>query len=318
MSLLEIDRVHKAYGNGPSARTAVEEVTLAADPGEMLCIVGPSGCGKTTLLRCVAGLITPTRGTVTVDGQVVTAPPRSMALVFQDYSRSLLPWMTVHANVVLPLKARRMPRTERDQLAAGALAAVGLDGHGPRYPWQLSAGMQQRVAIARALAYQPKILLLDEPFASVDAQTRADLQDLLLDVWHRTNLTVLLVTHDVDEAAYLADRIVVLSAAPAQVKETISVELPRPRDQIRTRQRPEFANLRGRVFASVKAEAVRQSTGGRSDHRTSEPTGDSADEETDGPEKRGVGPVDPSPPPVRLPAAGTRGRTPAKRTPPSG
>jgi NitT/TauT family transport system ATP-binding protein len=265
VSLLEIDRVHKAYGTGPAAVTAVEDVTLTAHPGEMLCIVGPSGCGKTTLLRCVSGLISPTSGTVTVDGEVVTAPPRSMALVFQDYSRSLLPWMTVHANIVLPLKARRMPRAERDELAAGALAAVGLEGHGDRHPWQLSAGMQQRVAIARALAYEPRILLLDEPFASVDAQTRADLQDLLLDVWHRTNLTVLLVTHDVDEAAYLADRIVVLSASPALVKETIDVELPRPRDQIRTRQLPEFADLRGRVFASVRAEAGRQSTGDRLD-----------------------------------------------------
>jgi NitT/TauT family transport system ATP-binding protein len=261
VSLLGIDRVHKAYGTGPGAVTALEDVTLTAFPGEMLCIVGPSGCGKTTLLRCVSGLLPPTSGTVTVDGEGVTAPPRSMALVFQDYSRSLLPWMTVHANVVLPLKARRMPRAERDELAAGALAAVGLEGHGHRHPWQLSAGMQQRVAIARALAYEPRILLLDEPFASVDAQTRADLQDLLLDVWHRTNLTVLLVTHDVDEAAYLADRIVVLSASPALVKETIDVELPRPRDQIRTRQLPEFAHLRGRVFASVRAEAGRQSTG---------------------------------------------------------
>jgi NitT/TauT family transport system ATP-binding protein len=265
VSLLEIDRVHKAYGTGPGAVTAVEDVTLTAHPGEMLCIVGPSGCGKTTLLRCVSGLLPPTSGTVTVDGEVVTAPPRSMALVFQDYSRSLLPWMTVHANVVLPLKARRMPRAERDDLAAGALAAVGLEGHGHRHPWQLSAGMQQRVAIARALAYTPRILLLDEPFASVDAQTRADLQDLLLDVWHRTNLTVLLVTHDVDEAAYLADRIVVLSASPALVKETIDVDLPRPRDQIRTRQLPEFAHLRGRVFASVRAEAGRQSTGAHLD-----------------------------------------------------
>jgi len=261
VSLLEIDHLHKAYGTGPAAVTAVEDVTLTAHPSEMLCIVGPSGCGKTTLLRCISGLIPPTSGTVTVDGEVVTAPPRSMALVFQDYSRSLLPWMTVHANVVLPLKARRMPRAERDELAAGALAAVGLEGHGHRHPWQLSAGMQQRVAIARALAYEPGILLLDEPFASVDAQTRADLQDLLLNVWHRTNLTVLLVTHDVDEAAYLADRIVVLSASPALVKETIDVELPRPRDQIRTRQLPEFADLRGRVFASVRAEAGRQSTG---------------------------------------------------------
>ena len=209
----------------------------------------------------------------------MTAPPRSMALVFQDYSRSLLPWMTVHANVVLPLKARRMPRAERDELAAGALAAVGLEGHGHRHPWQLSAGMQQRVAIARALAYEPRILLLDEPFASVDAQTRADLQDLLLDVWHRTNLTVLLVTHDVDEAAYLADRIVVLSASPARVKETIDVELPRPRDQIRTRQLPEFAYLRGQVFASVRAEAGRRPTTDLVEDPTDRPTIDASEPE---------------------------------------
>jgi NitT/TauT family transport system ATP-binding protein len=258
VSSLEIDRLHKVYGTGPDAVTAVDEVSLSVGPGELLCIVGPSGCGKTTLLRCIAGLMAPTSGATRLDDQVVVAPPRSMAVVFQDYSRSLLPWLTVHGNVVLPLKARRMPRSERDQLAADALTAVGLAGQGAKYPWQLSAGMQQRVAIARALAYQPEVLLLDEPFASVDAQTRADLQDLLLDVWQRTRFTVVFVTHDIDEAAYLADRIVVLSASPARVKETVEVELPRPRDQMETRAKPEFAELRGRVFASVRAEARRR------------------------------------------------------------
>ena len=258
MSSLEIDRLHKVYGTGPDAVTAVDEVSLSVGPGELLCIVGPSGCGKTTLLRCIAGLMAPTSGATRLDDQVVVAPPRSMAVVFQDYSRSLLPWLTVHGNVVLPLKARRMPRSERDQLAADALTAVGLAGQGAKYPWQLSAGMQQRVAIARALAYQPEVLLLDEPFASVDAQTRADLQDLLLDVWQRTRFTVVFVTHDIDEAAYLADRIVVLSASPARVKETVEVELPRPRDQMETRAKAEFAELRGRVFASVRAEARRR------------------------------------------------------------
>jgi NitT/TauT family transport system ATP-binding protein len=258
VSSLEIDRLHKVYGTGPDAVTAVDEVSLSVGPGELLCIVGPSGCGKTTLLRCIAGLMAPTSGATRLDDQVVVAPPRSMAVVFQDYSRSLLPWLTVHGNVVLPLKARRMPRSERDQLAADALTAVGLAGQGAKYPWQLSAGMQQRVAIARALAYRPEVLLLDEPFASVDAQTRADLQDLLLDVWQRTRFTVVFVTHDIDEAAYLADRIVVLSASPARVKETVDVELPRPRDQMETRAKPEFAELRGRVFASVRAEARRR------------------------------------------------------------
>jgi NitT/TauT family transport system ATP-binding protein len=258
VSSLEIDRLHKVYGTGPDAVTAVDGVSLSVGPGELLCIVGPSGCGKTTLLRCIAGLMAPTSGATRLDDQVVVAPPRSMAVVFQDYSRSLLPWLTVHGNVVLPLKARRMPRSERDQLAADALTAVGLAGQGAKYPWQLSAGMQQRVAIARALAYRPEVLLLDEPFASVDAQTRAELQDLLLDVWQRTRFTVVFVTHDIDEAAYLADRIVVLSGSPARVKETVDVELPRPRDQMETRAKPEFAELRGRVFASVRAEARRR------------------------------------------------------------
>jgi NitT/TauT family transport system ATP-binding protein len=256
VTVLDIDGVGKTYGTGADAFTAIDEVTFAARPGELLCIVGPSGCGKTTLLRCVSGLMRPTTGSVRIDDRVVSEPPRSMALVFQDYSRSLLPWMSVFDNVVLPLKAARVGRDERQQLATDALASVGLADHARKYPWQLSGGMQQRAAIARALAYQPEILLLDEPFASVDAQTRADLEDLLLDVWRRTGLTVLLVTHDIDEAVYLADRIVVLSASPARVRKTITVDLPRPRDQIATKELPEFARLRASVFALIKAESA--------------------------------------------------------------
>jgi len=255
MTVLEIDGVGKAYGAGADAFTAIDEVSFTTHPGELACIVGPSGCGKTTLLRCVAGLLAPSTGTVRLDDTPVTAPPRAMALVFQDYSRSLLPWMTVHANVVLPLKARRIPRAHRDELARDALAAVGLDGHAHKHPWQMSGGMQQRAAIARALAYEPEILLLDEPFASVDAQTRADLEDLLLRVWTRTGLTVLLVTHDIDEAVYLGDRVVVLSRAPARVKEMVDIDLPRPRDQIGTKELPRFAHLRAHIFSSIKAES---------------------------------------------------------------
>jgi NitT/TauT family transport system ATP-binding protein len=270
VTVLEIDGVSKTYGSGADAFTAIDEVTFTTRPGELLCIVGPSGCGKTTLLRCVSGLMRATAGAVHLDERVVKAPPRSMALVFQDYSRSLLPWMRVHDNVVLPLKAARVPRARRDVLAREALDSVGLSEHGRKYPWQLSGGMQQRAAIARALAYEPEILLLDEPFASVDAQTRADLEDLLLDVWTRTGLTVLLVTHDIDEAVYLGDRIVVLTAGPALVKETIDVDLPRPRDQIATKELPAFAHLRAHVFASIKAE----SGGSRSaDRQPTEPTG---------------------------------------------
>jgi NitT/TauT family transport system ATP-binding protein len=274
VTILDIDGVGKTYGTGADAFTAIDEVTFAARPGELLCIVGPSGCGKTTLLRCVSGLMRPSTGSVRIDDRVVSEPPRSMALVFQDYSRSLLPWMSVFDNVVLPLKAARVGREERQQLASEALASVGLADHAGKYPWQLSGGMQQRAAIARALAYQPEILLLDEPFASVDAQTRADLEDLLLDVWRRTGLTVLLVTHDIDEAVYLADRIVVLSASPARVRKTITVDLPRPRDQIATKELPEFARLRASVFALIKAESAgREPADASSDEPAPAPSG---------------------------------------------
>jgi NitT/TauT family transport system ATP-binding protein len=283
MTALALDGVAKSYGHGTDAHVALDGVSLTTNPGEFLCLVGPSGCGKTTLLRCVSGLTAPSAGTVRLDGRPVTSPPRAMALVFQDYSRSLLPWMTVQSNVALPLKASRVPRARRDELARSALADVGLDGHGAKYPWQLSGGMQQRAAIARALAYEPEALLLDEPFASVDAQTRADLEDLVLDVWGRTGLTVLLVTHDIDEAVYLGDRIVVLSAAPARVKETVVVDLPRPRDQLATKALPRFAELRARVFASIKAESVggraaeQRPRGGTSADRTEAGHGPAAD-----------------------------------------
>jgi NitT/TauT family transport system ATP-binding protein len=259
MAVLSVSNLAKAYGSGPDAATAIADCSIAVEHGEMVCLVGPSGCGKTTLLRCLAGLLTPTSGRVELFGEPVVRPPRAMALVFQDYSRSLLPWLDVHANVTLPLKARGMGRAERDSLARGALASVGLAGDAHKYPWQLSGGMQQRTAIARALAYQPEILLMDEPFASVDAQTRADLEDLLLEVWSTYDVTVLLVTHDIDEAVYLADRIVVLSAAPSQVQETLTVDLPRPRDQITTKALPAFAHLRTHVFASIKSESTRPS-----------------------------------------------------------
>jgi NitT/TauT family transport system ATP-binding protein len=244
MGVLSVRGLSKTYGTGPDGFAAIADCSLNVERGEMLCIVGPSGCGKTTLLRCLSGLLEPTAGTVELFGQPVVRPPRTMALVFQDYSRSLLPWLDVQANVTMPLKARGLPCAERDALARGALQSVGLAAHAHKYPWQLSGGMQQRTAIARALAYQPEILLMDEPFASVDAQTRAELEDLLLEIWSTYDVTVLLVTHDIDEAVYLADRIVVLSASPSHVQETLTVDLPRPRDQIATKQLPAFAHLR--------------------------------------------------------------------------
>jgi NitT/TauT family transport system ATP-binding protein len=246
--------VGKTYGAGAKAAHAIADVSLVVEDGEFLCVVGPSGCGKTTLLKCVAGLLRPTKGDVRLRGKRVTRPPEEMALVFQEYSRSLMPWTSVANNVLLPLRHKKLGRQERKQLVGESLEAVGLGGFGNRYPWQLSGGMQQRVAIARALAYQPAILLMDEPFASVDAQTRGDLEDLTLGVRDRYGITIVFVTHDIDESVYLADRVVVLTHAPTEVKEIVHVDLPRPRDQIATKELAEFAHLRAHVYRQIKRE----------------------------------------------------------------
>jgi NitT/TauT family transport system ATP-binding protein len=248
--------VAKTYGAGAKETRAIEDVTLVVEDGEFLCVVGPSGCGKTTLLKCVGGLLRPTKGTVLLRGKPVTRPPEQMALVFQEYSRSLMPWTSVANNVLLPLRHKKLGRKERKELVQESLEAVGLGGFANRYPWQLSGGMQQRVAIARALAYQPSILLMDEPFASVDAQTRGDLEDLTLRVRDRYGITILFVTHDIDESVYLADRVVVLTHAPTQVKEIVQVDLPRPRDQIATKELADFAHLRAHVYRQIKREQV--------------------------------------------------------------
>jgi NitT/TauT family transport system ATP-binding protein len=251
---LEVRGLSKTYGTGDQAVRAIDDLTFEVDPGEFLCIVGPSGCGKTTLLKCLSGLLRPSSGAAYLEGKLIEKSPDGLALVFQEYSRSLLPWMTVGANVRLPLLGQRVRRSERRSRAAEALAAVGLTGFEDKHPWQLSGGMQQRVAIARALAYHPHLLLMDEPFASVDAQTRADLEDLVLDVHERFGITVVFVTHDIDESVYLADRIVVLSHRPTTVKEIVSVPLARPRDQIATKELPAFIELRSRVIRQIKGE----------------------------------------------------------------
>jgi NitT/TauT family transport system ATP-binding protein len=239
---LRVSRVGHRYG-ADGERAAVADVSFDARPGELVCIVGPSGCGKSTLLRAVAGLLIPTSGDVRLDGEPVRDVPAALAVVFQDYSRSLYPWLSVRGNVELPLRTSTA-RAERRERAEEALAQVGLDGQGGRYPRELSGGMQQRVAIARALAHRPALMLMDEPFASVDAQTRADLEDLLLRVREQHAMTVLLVTHDIDEAVYLAERVVVLSPAPATVAAVLDVDLPTVRDQITTRASPEFVRIR--------------------------------------------------------------------------
>jgi NitT/TauT family transport system ATP-binding protein len=253
--MLEVSGLRKVHGADPSARPAVAELSFEVGEREFVSVLGSSGCGKTTMLRCLSGLEPPTAGEVRLHGTPVTGPPREMAFVFQDYSRSLFPWMTVERNVAFPLRHKGESKRDARKATQEALDAVGLGGRGGSYPWQLSGGMQQRVAIARALAYRPRILLMDEPFASVDAQTRAELEDLLLAIWQRYETTVLFVTHDIDEAVYLADRVLVLRP-PAHVGLTVEVDLPRPRDQLATKAHPEFGRLRAELFAALQGESA--------------------------------------------------------------
>jgi len=250
--LLEVRHVRKVYEGRARVVEAIGDLSFACAAGELVCIVGPSGAGKTTLLRCVAGLIAPTSGEVVLAGARVAGPPAGMAVVFQDYGRSLFPWLTVERNVALPLAAKQLPGPQVRRRARAALAEVGLGDVLAAYPWQLSGGMQQRVAIARAIAYEPKILVMDEPFAAVDAQSRADLEDLTRRLWQRHGVTVVFVTHDIDEAVYMGQRVLILSASPTTLIEDLAVDLPAERDQLTTRSSPRFAELRARVYAQIQ------------------------------------------------------------------
>ncbi len=251
-AMLEVRGLKKIYEGRGRRVEAIRDLTFGVAAGELVCIVGPSGAGKTTLLRCVAGLLDCTEGEVVLEGRRVTEPPPGMAVVFQEYGRSLFPWLTVWQNVELPLKEKRLPKDRRRSLVEESLEAVGLlDAH-RAHPWQLSGGMQQRVAIARAIAYEPRVLLMDEPFAAVDAQTRADLEDLVRKLWRELGITVLFVTHDIDESVYLGRRVIVLSHSPTVVLEEVTVDLPDERDQLTTRSLPRFAELRSHVYELVQ------------------------------------------------------------------
>jgi NitT/TauT family transport system ATP-binding protein len=250
--MLDVMELGHTYGEGAKAHKAIEEVSFRIEAGEIVCIVGPSGCGKSTLLRTISGLIKPSKGEIKLHDKAVTGTPGDLAVVFQDYGRSLFPWLKVAGNVEFPLRNGNLNKAERKERVTEALSWVGLSDAAHKYPWQLSGGMQQRVSIARALAYRPALMLMDEPFASVDAQTRGDLEDLVLRVRDEHDMTILLVTHDIDESVYLADRVLVLSTSPTRVVETIKVGLPKERDQITTRESEEFVHLRGEVARLLK------------------------------------------------------------------
>jgi NitT/TauT family transport system ATP-binding protein len=253
--LLAVHGLRKSFG-GPSPLPVLAGVGFVVAEGEFVSVVGPSGCGKTTLLLTLSGLQRPDDGEVRFAGAPVRdATPAGMAIVFQDYSRSLLPWKTNLGNVLFGMRRNRtLTSSKKIELSTELLAAVGLAGFERRYPWQLSGGMQQRVAIARGLASQSRLLLLDEPLASVDAQTRSDMQDFLLGIARRYQQTCVLVTHDVEEAIYMGDRIVVLSSRPTHVVREIAVPLARPRDQIETREQPTFLDIRHQVLSLIRRE----------------------------------------------------------------
>jgi len=253
-ALMQVDNIHKSLGAGEQSLHVLGGLSFEVQAGKFISVVGPSGCGKTTLLMCLAGLLQVDTGSVRFDGQPVQEPPAGVAVVFQDYSRSLLPWKNNLDNVLFGMRRLALGVQESREWAMELLASVGLRSYEKHYPWQVSGGMQQRVAIARGLASRSRLLLLDEPLAAVDAQTRADMQDLLLQLAAHYQQTCVLVTHDVDEAVYLADRVVVLSARPTQVQRSIEVTLDKPRDQLSTREHPEFLRLRHEVLSMIRAQ----------------------------------------------------------------
>lgn len=249
--ILEARALGHAYGRAGDEVVAVADLTFAIPTGQFACIIGPSGCGKTTVLRCLSGLLSPRAGAATMDGEEITAPPRGMAVVFQEYGRSLFPWKTVRANVELPLRSEGVPKDERAARVDRALRAVGLEGRARAFPWQLSGGMQQRVAIARAVVARPKVLVMDEPFGAVDAQTRADLEDLVRDLWRDLDMTVVFVTHDIDEAIYVGERVLVLGPSPRSLRADLAIDLPRDRDQVGTRALPRFSEYRAVLHREI-------------------------------------------------------------------
>ncbi|HUB97929.1 MAG TPA: ABC transporter ATP-binding protein [Stellaceae bacterium] len=246
--IIRFDDVGLALGG----QAILENVSLTVRKGEFLCVIGPSGCGKTTLLRLLAGLVEPTAGRVLYDGERAAPGRRDIALMFQDYTKALLPWRTAYGNVSLALEAMGKTKSSRHDIIMTLLDSVGLAREADRYPSQLSGGMQQRVQIARCLAQEPAALLMDEPFGALDAITRQALQDDIQEIAARSNATVLFVTHDLEEAIYLGDRVVAMRPHPGRIATEFEIGLDRPRDRLRTPEEPEFLRLRRALFDVVK------------------------------------------------------------------
>lgn len=247
--MLSIKNLNKTYHTEEGDEVvALSDINLDVADKEFVCFIGPSGCGKTTLLRITAGLEKPDSGTLTVNNEPITGPGPDRGMVFQEYS--LFPWRTVLKNITFSLELKKIPKSEREKIARDFLEVVGLSKFADSYPHELSGGMKQRVAIARALVNDPDVLLMDEPFGAVDAQTRNRLQHELLNIWEKKKKTVLFITHSVDEAVFLADKVVVFTARPGRIKEVINIDLPRPRE----RTSFEANAVREHLLASLGAE----------------------------------------------------------------
>ena len=251
---IALEDVRIAFGGKGHTVEALQSFSLTTRPGEFVALLGPSGCGKSTVLNAVAGFVRPSAGQVLVDGEPVARPGADRGMVFQQHS--LFPWKTVAENVEFGLKMRGVGRVDRNSAALTYLHLMGLRGFENAYPAELSGGMQQRVGIARVLVNRPRVMLMDEPFAALDAQTRLTMQELLLSVWQEVRTTVLFVTHDIDEALFLADRVAVMTARPGRLRDIVDVPLPRPRGPEITTT-PDFMRLKAHVFAQVRAEALR-------------------------------------------------------------
>lgn len=250
--IIETRNIHKSFAVNGKKVTVFEDLSYGIPKGSFLSIVGPSGCGKSTLLKLISGLESPTSGSVFFHGAKISGPPQGMIYVFQQYSKSIFPWRTVIQNIEFGLKTHaKLGKKEAREKCMEYIKLVGLEGYEHYYPAHLSGGMQQRVVIARALICEPEVLLMDEPFSAVDAMTRAILQELLLSLWQKLGITILFVTHDVEEAVFLSSRIVSLGKAPAAVREDLTVNLPYPRDQIKTREHEQFIAMRQKLFASI-------------------------------------------------------------------